>query len=133
MAKEDYYGGTARYVLNLPTCDPIFFQTIDHPMVYHWSSTFMGHRIILGRLSTRIVRLEDPVQHLYGDILQPLIKKSAEFPVMMNTVWMLHDFPPEIVPPELCQASIEAAMLRYQKEWKLKRPDSGCTNGERAD
>jgi len=96
VAKEDYYGGTARYVLNLPTCDPIFFQTIDHPMVYHWSSTFMGHRIILGRLSTRIVRLEDPAQHLYGDILQPLIKKSAEFPVMMNTVWMLDDFPPEI-------------------------------------
>ena len=57
---------------------------------------FMGDHIILGGLSVRIVRPEDLVQHLHGDIPQSLLKKSAEFPVMMNTVWMLDGFTPEI-------------------------------------
>ena len=71
---------------------PIFFQVIDHPMVLPLIEYFMGDHIILGSLSARIVRLEDQVQHLHGDIPQFLLKKSAEFPVMMNTVWMLDDF-----------------------------------------
>ena len=65
---------------------PIFFQVIDHPMVLPLIEYFMGDHIILGGLSARIVRLEDPVQYLHGDIPQFLLKKSAEFPVMMNTV-----------------------------------------------
>ncbi len=77
-------------------CDPIFFQVIDHPMVLPLIEYFMGDHIILGSLSARIVRSKDPVQHLHGDIPQSLLKKSAEFPVMMNTVWMLDGFTPEI-------------------------------------
>ena len=65
---------------------PIFFQVIDHPMVLPLIEYFMGDHIILGGLSVRIVRPEDLVQHLHGDIPQSLLKKSAEFPVMMNTV-----------------------------------------------
>ena len=67
-------------------CDPIFFQVIDHFMVLPLIEYFMGDHIILGSLSARIVRLEDPVQYLHGDFPQFLLKKSAEFPVMMNTV-----------------------------------------------
>ena len=64
---EDHHGGKARHVLNLSTCDPIFFQIIDYPMVLPLIEYFMGEHIILGSFSARIVRPEDPVQYLHGD------------------------------------------------------------------
>ena len=47
-------------------------------------------------MNARIVRPGDPEQGLHADIPQPLIKKTAEFPVMMNAVWMLDEFTTDI-------------------------------------
>lgn len=93
---EHRHLGTARHVANLPTYDPIFFKTIDHPKVLPLIEYFMGDNIILGSLNARIVRPSDPEQKLHGDVPQLLIKKTAEFPIMMNTVWMLDEFTPDI-------------------------------------
>ena len=107
--------GTARHVANLPTYDPVFFKTIDHPKVLPLIEHFMGENIILGSLNARIVRPGDTEQHLHGDIPQPLIKKNAEFPVMMNTVWMLDEFTPEIGATRIVPGSHKSGYAQIPK------------------
>ena len=51
----------------------------------------MGRDVILGSLSSRIVRPGDVEQGLHGDIGQSMITADRSRPVMMNTVWMLQD------------------------------------------
>ena len=112
--------GTARHVANLPTYDPIFFQIIAHQKILPLIECFMGSDIILGSLNARIVRPNDPEQHLHGDIPQPLIKKSAEFPVMMNTVWMLDEFTPEIGATRIVPGSHKSGYAQTPEGMKIK-------------
>ncbi len=90
--------GDCIHISNLPTMDTVFFKTIDHPRILPLLEGTMTNRVplILGSLNARIVRPGDPVQRLHGDILEDLMKKDGKNPVMMNTVWMLDDFTPEI-------------------------------------
>ena len=76
IGTEHQHLGTARHVANLPTYDPIFFKTIDHPKVLPLIEHFMGENIILGSLNARIVRPGDTEQHLHGDKLAPLTRHS---------------------------------------------------------
>ena len=96
----------AWHVANLPTMARCFHDIIDHPKVLPLVEHFMGKDIILGSLSSRIVRPGDPVQGLHGDIGQNMIGKDVVGsevleadrgrPLMMNTVWMFQDTGPEI-------------------------------------
>ena len=72
---DHLYLGKARLVANLPTYDPVFFKTIDHPKVLPLIEHFMGKQLILASLNARIARPSDPVQRLHADIPQSLIKK----------------------------------------------------------
>ncbi len=91
---ESLHRGAASHVANLPTLDPIFFPTIDHPRVLPILEHFLGTSLILGSLNSRIVRPGDPAQGLHSDIGQDMLNPLS--PVMLNTVWMLDDFTEEI-------------------------------------
>ena len=84
--------GTARLVPNLPILDPVFFKCIDHPKVLPLLEHFLGHSLVLGSLSSRIVRPSDGEQGLHSDIALEMLNMAT--PVMMNTVWLLDDFSP---------------------------------------
>ena len=86
-------GGTSCLVRNLPTLDPDFFSIIDHPTILPIVEHFLGESLILGSLSSRIVRPGDGDQDFHSDIPGHMLNPAS--PVMMNTVWMLEDFSPE--------------------------------------
>jgi ectoine hydroxylase-related dioxygenase (phytanoyl-CoA dioxygenase family) len=93
MGTPHTHRGTARHVSNLPTLDPIFFKTIDHPRILPLLEHFLGKSLILGSLNSRIVTPGDGYQGLHSDIPADMLNPVS--PVMMNTVWMLDDFTPE--------------------------------------
>ena len=94
IGTEHNHRGSARHVSNLPTCDPVFFKTIDHPRTLPILEHFLGESMILGSLNSRIVRPGDGYQDLHSDIPVEMLNMAS--PVMMNTVWMLDEFTSEI-------------------------------------
>jgi ectoine hydroxylase-related dioxygenase (phytanoyl-CoA dioxygenase family) len=90
IGTDHTHRGTARHVSNLPTWDPAFFQTLDHPKVLPLLEHFLEPSLILGSLNSRIVCPGDGLQQLHSDI--PLYMLNMATPVMMNTVWLLDDF-----------------------------------------
>ncbi|MFT5367505.1 MAG: ectoine hydroxylase-related dioxygenase (phytanoyl-CoA dioxygenase family) [Candidatus Latescibacterota bacterium] len=90
VGTEHKHRGTARHVSNLPTLDPVFFKTIDHPKTLPLLEHFLGEGLILGSLNSRIVQPGDGYQGLHSDIPAEMLNPNS--PVMMNTVWMLDDF-----------------------------------------
>ncbi len=93
IGTEHKHRGTARHVSNLPTVDPVFFKTIDHPHILPLLEHFLGTSLILGSLNSRIVRPGDGYQGLHSDIPAEMLNPFS--PVMMNTVWMLDAFSPQ--------------------------------------
>ncbi len=87
-------GGTSLLVRNLPALDPLFLQIIDHPVVLPILERVLDKTLVLGSLSSRIVRPGDGYQDFHSDIPQHMLNPVS--PVMMNTVWMLDDFNTEI-------------------------------------
>ena len=87
-------GGASLLVRNLPTLDPVFLQIVDHPVVLPILERVLDKSLVLGSLSSRIVRPGDGYQDLHSDI--PCHMLNPVSPVMMNTVWMLDDFNAEI-------------------------------------
>ncbi len=87
-------GGTSLLVRNLPALDPVFFQIIDHPTILPILEHFLEKTLILGSLSARIVRPGDGLQNFHSDIPGHMLNPLS--PVMMNTVWTLVDFTPQI-------------------------------------
>lgn len=92
VGTDHKHRGTARHVSNLPTLDPIFFKTIDHPKTLPLLEHFLGQGLILGSLNSRIVTPGDGYQGLHSDIPAEMLNPVS--PVMMNTVWLLDDFSP---------------------------------------
>ena len=86
--------GSCSHVSNLPTLDPIFFPIIDHPRILPILEHYLEPTLILGSLNSRIVRPGDGDQGFHSDIPAEMLNMAS--PVMMNTVWMLDDFTPEI-------------------------------------
>ena len=94
---EDGYenrGGTSLLVRNLPTLDPAFFQVVDHSVILPILEHFLDKSLILRSLSARIVRPGDGLQNFHSDIPGHMLNPVS--PVMMNTVWPLVDFSPEV-------------------------------------
>ena len=94
VGTEHSHRGSARHVSNLPTLDPVFFKTIDHPKILPVLEHYLGESMILGSLNARIVRPGDGYQELHSDISAEMLNMAS--PVMMNTVWMLDEFTSEI-------------------------------------
>ena len=89
---ESSHRGTARHLANLVGLDPMFFPVIDHPKVLPLVEAIMGPDVILGSLNARVVRPGEPRQTLHSDVPLPLHRYGTEAPVMMNTIWPLHDY-----------------------------------------
>ena len=87
-------GGTSLLVRNLPTMDPVFLQIVDHPVVLPILERVLDKTLVLGSLSSRIVRPGDGYQDFHSDIPQHMLNPVS--PVMMNTIWMLDEFNTEI-------------------------------------
>lgn len=94
VGTEHTHRGSASHVANLPTLDPVFFKTLDHPRVLPILEHYLGETLILGSLNSRIVRPGDGYQQLHSDIPQEMLNMDS--PIMMNTVWMLDDFTSDI-------------------------------------
>ena len=94
VGTEHQHRGAARHVSNLPVLDRVFHPCIDHPRVLPILEHFLDRSLILGSLNSRIVRPGDGYQDLHSDIPGTMLNMGT--PVMMNTVWMLDDFSPEI-------------------------------------
>ena len=77
-------------IFNLPSLDPLFFNVIDHPVILPILEYFLEPSLVLGSLSSRIVRPGDGSQDFHSDIPGNMLNFRS--PVMMNTVWMLEDF-----------------------------------------
>ena len=92
---DSSHRGSARHLANLIGLSPIFFDLIDHPEVLPYIEAIMGEDLILGSLNARVVRPGDGKQTLHSDIPLPLHRYGTEPPVMMNTVWPLHDYTSE--------------------------------------
>jgi ectoine hydroxylase-related dioxygenase (phytanoyl-CoA dioxygenase family) len=98
VAEEERIGvitrhrGEARHLANLVNLSPMFFKIIDHPKVLPFIEAIMGRDLILGSLNARVVRPGDGVQTLHSDVPLPLHRYGPEAPVMMNTIWPLHDY-----------------------------------------
>jgi hypothetical protein len=116
--------GDCIHISNLLVRDPIFFKVIDHPKVLPLLEACMGHvrrlPLIIGSLNARIVRPGDPGQRIHGDILDDLMKMDGKNPVMMNTVWMLDDFIPEIGATRIVPGSHKSGMSLPPEEFELK-------------
>ncbi len=84
--------GVARHVANLINLDPMFFPLIDHEKVLPYIEAIMGRDLILGSLNSRLVRPGDGKQTLHSDIPLPLHQYGTHAPIMMNTIWPLHDY-----------------------------------------
>ena len=93
--RHDYKnrGVPSLIVFNLPTLNPVFFQIIDHPRILPILEHILDRSLILGSLSSRIVRPGDGFQDFHSDIPAHMLNLIS--PVMMNTVWMLDDFTSE--------------------------------------
>ena len=89
---ETLHRGVARHLANLVNLDPMFFTLIDHHKVLPYIEAIMGKDLILGSLNARIIRPGDKKQLLHSDVPLPLHRYGTESPVMMNTVWPLHDY-----------------------------------------
>ena len=89
---ESSHRGSARHLANLVGLSPAFFPLIDHPKVLPLIEAIMGTDLILGSLNARVVRPGDGKQILHSDIPLPLHRYGTEPPVMMNTIWPLHDY-----------------------------------------
>ncbi|MEJ2090304.1 MAG: phytanoyl-CoA dioxygenase family protein [Gammaproteobacteria bacterium] len=92
---ESRHRGRARHLANLIGLSPMFFKLIDHVRVLPLVEALMGSDLILGSLNARIVRPGDGKQILHSDVPLPLHRYGAESPVMMNTIWPLHDYTAE--------------------------------------
>ena len=88
---ESSHRGSARHLANLIGLSPRFFPVIDHPKVLPLIEAVMGRELILGSLNARVVRPGDGKQILHSDVPLPLHRYGTERPVMMNTIWPLHD------------------------------------------
>ena len=66
-------GGTSLLVRNLPTLDPVFLQVIDHPVVLPILEHVLDKTLVLGSLSSRIVRPGDGYQDFHSDIPQHML------------------------------------------------------------
>jgi len=115
---ESAHRGTASHVANLPTIDPIFFPTIDHPRVLPILERFLGTSLILGSLNSRIVRPGDPEQGLHSDIGQDMLNPIS--PVMLNTVWMLDDFTENLGATRVLPGSHRSGLQEPPKDLDLK-------------
>jgi hypothetical protein len=89
---ESSHRGSARHLANLVGLSPLFFPLIDHPRVLPFVEAIMGRNLILGSLNARVVRPGDGRQILHSDVPLPLHRYGTEPPVMMNTIWPLHDY-----------------------------------------
>ncbi len=89
---ESKHRGSARHLANLIGLSPAFFPLIDHEKVLPLIEAIMGKELILGSLNARVVRPGDGKQILHSDIPLPLHRYGPEPPVMMNTIWPLHDY-----------------------------------------
>ncbi|MBS05367.1 MAG: hypothetical protein CMQ24_22075 [Gammaproteobacteria bacterium] len=94
LGVESTHRGSARHLANLVTIDPIYFQAVDHARILPLVEAIMGHDLILGSLSARIVRPGDGLQSLHSDVPLGLHRHQPDPPVMMNTIWALDDFTP---------------------------------------
>ena len=92
---ESQHRGSARHLANLVWLSPSFFPLIDHPAVLPLIEAIMGRELILGSLNARVVRPGDGKQILHSDVPLPLHRYGTEPPVMMNTIWPLHDYTAE--------------------------------------
>ena len=92
---ESKHRGSARHLANLVGLTPLAFPLIDHPRVLPLVEAIMGRDLILGSLNARVVRPGDGKQTLHSDVPLPLHRYGADPPVMMNTIWPLHDFTAE--------------------------------------
>ena len=84
--------GEARHLANLIELDPMFFKLIDHVKALPIIESIMGDNLILGSLNARVVRPGDGDQKLHSDIPIQLHRYGTDAPVMMNTIWPLHDY-----------------------------------------
>ncbi|MEM7031246.1 MAG: phytanoyl-CoA dioxygenase family protein [Chloroflexota bacterium] len=110
VGDEQRFLGQASHVSNLPTLDPIFLQTLDHPRVLPIVEHVLGQSIILGSLNARIVRPGDGEQGLHSDIREDLLNMSS--PVMVNTVWLLDDFTTENGATRIVPGSHKSGLAR---------------------
>ena len=94
QADYENRGGTSLLVRNLPTLDPLFLDVVDHPTILPILEHVLDKTLVLGSLSSRIVRPGDGYQELHSDIPQHMLNPVS--PVMLNTVWMIDDFTAEI-------------------------------------
>jgi ectoine hydroxylase-related dioxygenase (phytanoyl-CoA dioxygenase family) len=115
---ETQHRGSASHVANLPTLDPIFFATIDHPRILPILEHFLGTSLILGSLNARIVRPGDPEQGLHSDIAQDMLNPIT--PVMLNTVWMLDDFTKQIGATRVIPGTHRSGLQEPPKGLELK-------------
>ncbi len=102
--------GTARHVSNLPVLDRVFHKCIDHPRVLPVLEHFLESSLILGSLNARIVCPGNGHQKLHSDI--PAHMLNLDSPVMMNTVWMLDDFSPEVGGTRVVPGSHKSGLAR---------------------
>lgn len=118
VGHEQRFLGEASHVTNLPTLDPIFHQTIDHPQVLPIVEQVLGKAIILGSLNARIVRPNDGAQGLHSDIRADLLNMAS--PVMVNTVWLLDDFTSENGATRIVPGSHKSGMHRVPDGVEVK-------------
>lgn len=118
IGTESNHRGTARHVANLPTLDPVFFKTIDHPRILPILEHYLGKSMILGSLNARIVRPGDGYQGLHSDISAEMLNMIS--PVMMNTVWMLDEFTSEIGATRTVPGSHKSGLALPPDELELK-------------
>jgi ectoine hydroxylase-related dioxygenase (phytanoyl-CoA dioxygenase family) len=115
---EHTHRGAASHVSNLPVLDRVFHACIDHPRVLPILEHFLGRSLILGSLNSRIVRPGDGYQGLHSDIPGEMLNMAS--PVMMNTVWMLDDFSPEVGGTRVVPGSHRSGLVQPPEGFEVK-------------
>ena len=118
VGTEHTHRGSARHVSNLPTLDRAFHPCIDHPLVLPILEHFLEPSLILGSLNSRIVRPGDGYQELHSDIPGHMLNMAS--PVMMNTVWMLDDFSPEIGGTRVVPGSHKSGLVQVPEGFAVQ-------------
>lgn len=118
VGTDHKHRGTARHVSNLPTLDPVFWKTIDHPRVLPVLENYLGESMILGSLNSRIVRPGDGYQGLHSDIPGEMLNMDS--PIMLNTVWMLDEFTSEIGATRCVPGSHRSGLVAPPEGLELK-------------
>ena len=118
VGTEHRHRGAARHVSNLPVLDRVFHPCIDHPRVLPILEHFLERSLILGSLNSRIVRPGDGYQDLHSDIPGTMLNMGT--PVMMNTVWMLDDFSPEIGGTRVVPGSHRSGLVTPPEDFNVK-------------